>query len=121
MLCLPEFSVYTAEYDVGPRKPVLASRDEKVSGDRCEAVDNIWVPRAALNVLGNAGEPWKDGAEALLRLEGWSGTKVFGIMLGGLIGVVCCCTGDGLCELFGKEGAAMATSGEALVLVKGAG
>jgi hypothetical protein len=24
---LPEFSVYTAEYDVGPRKPVLASRD----------------------------------------------------------------------------------------------
>ena len=28
VICLPEFSVYTAEYDVGPRKPVLASRDE---------------------------------------------------------------------------------------------
>jgi hypothetical protein len=54
-------------------------------------------------------------------LEGWSGIKAFGIMLGGLIGVVCCCTGDALSELFGKDGAAMATSGEALVLVKGAG
>ena len=79
------------------------------------------MPRAAPSVLGNAGEPWKDGAEALLRLEGWSGMKAFGIMLGGLIGVVGCCTGDALSELFGNEGAAMATPGEALVLVKGAG
>jgi hypothetical protein len=44
----------------------------------------------------------------------------FGIMLGGLIGVVCCCTGDALLELDGKD-AATKTSGEALVLVKGAG
>ena len=47
--------------------------------------------------------------------------NAFGIMLGGLIGVVCCCTGDALSELTGKDGAAMATSGEAPVLVRGAG
>ena len=45
----------------------------------------------------------------------------FGIMMGGLIGVVCCCTGDALLELGGKEDAATGMSGEALVLVKGAG
>jgi len=45
-----------------------------------------------------------------------------GIMLGGgLMGVVCCCTGDSLFELFGKEDAVMCMSGEALVLVNGAG
>jgi len=46
---------------------------------------------------------------------------VFGIMLGGLIGVVCCCTGDSLFELVVKDDAATGTSGDALVLVKGAG
>lgn len=45
----------------------------------------------------------------------------FGIILGGLIGVVCCCTGDSLFELVGKEDAATGMSGEALVLVNGAG
>ena len=47
--------------------------------------------------------------------------KAFGIILGGLIGVVCCCTGDSLFELVDKEGAATGMSGEALALVNGAG
>lgn len=45
----------------------------------------------------------------------------FGIMLGGLMGVVCCCTGDSLFELFDREDAATGMSGEALALVNGAG
>jgi hypothetical protein len=47
--------------------------------------------------------------------------KAFGIILGGLIGVVCCCTGDALSELVGKEVEATAVSGDALFLVRGAG
>jgi uncharacterized protein YbjT (DUF2867 family) len=86
-----------------------------------EAVDSICVPRAAPNVLGNAGEPGKEWAGALPRLEDWSGMKAFDIMLGGLIGVVCCRTGDALSELAGNEDAATAVSGDALALVKGAG
>lgn len=45
----------------------------------------------------------------------------FGIILGGLIGVVCCWTGDSLLELFDKEDVATGMSGEALALVNGAG
>jgi len=47
--------------------------------------------------------------------------KAFGIMLGGLTGVVCCCTGDALSELADKDVEVTAVSGDALVLVKGAG
>jgi len=54
-------------------------------------------------------------------LEGWSGIIAFGIMLGGLIGVVCCRTGDVPLELAGKEDASIVLSGDALGLVKGAG
>jgi hypothetical protein len=54
-------------------------------------------------------------------LEDWSSMKAFDIMLGGLIGVVCCRTGDALSELAGNEDAATAVSGDALALVKGAG
>jgi hypothetical protein len=61
-----------------------------VSGDLCEFVDSILVPRAAPNVAGNAGEAWKEYVGALLWPENSSAMCTFGFcMLGGLIGVVC--------------------------------
>lgn len=52
------FSVYTAEYAVGPRNPVrLFSRnDVKLPGDLCEIVDDIWRPCAAPTAIGRHGD-----------------------------------------------------------------
>jgi hypothetical protein len=97
---LPEFSVKTAEYAVGPRNPLLFRNDEvKLSGDLCEMVEDICLPCAVPRVIGSIGEGWfierVDALDSSCRLEG-------------LIGATGCCMrvgyGEALFELAGNEG-----------------
>jgi hypothetical protein len=55
-ICLPEFSVKTAEYAVGPRNPLFRNDEVKLSGDLWEMVDDICLPCAVPRVIGSIGE-----------------------------------------------------------------